>query len=387
MIDRKSHRTRIARRLKSNRVLAILGARQVGKTTLARQVAAQHTGPVTWFDLEDPVDIRRLEDPKRAMEELRGLVVIDEVQRRADLFPVLRVLVDRPRIATRFLVLGSTSPDLLRQSSESLAGRIAYHTLNGFNLSETGATNQDRLWLRGGFPLSYLESSNSRSLSWRRDFARTFLERDLPQLGITIPAETLRRFWTMLAHYHAQIWNASELARAFGLQGRTVRRYLDILVGTHIVRTLPPYYANLRKRQVKAPKIYLVDGGLLHMLLGIKDKRDLLGHPKVGASWEGFALEQIIQHLDAWPEECFFWATHAEAEIDLLVFHGRKRLGFEFKNTSSPGTTRSMHTAIKDLELTSLTIIHPGDANFSLTKNIRAVALRHIATELTPLRR
>jgi hypothetical protein len=344
----------------------------------------RRAGPATRFDLEDPDDLARLEEPKLAMEALDGLVVIDEVQRRPDLFPVLRVLVDRPRPRARFLILGSASPDLLRQGSESLAGRIAFHELDGFALDEVGFEHSDTLWLRGGFPRSFLADGDGDSVAWRRDFIRTFLERDLPQLGIQVPAATLRRFWTMLAHHHAQVWDAAELARALGVAGSTVRRYLDVLTGALVVRVLPPWYENLAKRQVKSPKVYVSDTGILHALLGIGSRDDLDRHPKVGASWEGFVLREVTRQTGAPPEECYFWATHAGAELDLLIIRGRSRLGFEIKRTTSPSTTRSMHSAVEALKLDRLDVIHAGEHTFPLRERIRAVAASRLAQDLKP---
>lgn len=358
--------------------MAILGARQVGKTTLARQLMKALRGPATGFDLENPGDLARLSDPTLALEELRGLVVLDEIQRRPDLFPVLRVLVDRPRSRARFLVLGSASPALLKQSSETLAGRIAFCELSGFSLGEVGTKELDKLWIRGGFPRSFLAQTDAASIEWRRDFVRTFLERDIPQLGISIAARTLHRFWSMLAHYHGQIWNASEFGRSFGVADTTVRNYLDILTDTLMVRQLPPWTENVRKRQVKSPKIYLSDSGLLHSILDLKTKRDLEAHPKLGASWEGFLLESIVRQLGLRREQCYFWATHGGAELDLLVIEGRYRYGFEFKRTTSPQITRSMHSALSDLRLTRLDIVHAGKDTFPLAKRVRAVAARQI---------
>ena len=384
LVPRTDQLRAIRRLLRRHPVVAILGARQVGKTTLARAVA-KGTAAAHWFDLEDPADLARLADPMLALRGLRGLVVLDEIQRAPGLFAALRVLADRPRRPARFLVLGSASPALLRQSAETLAGRIAYHALDGFALGEVGARHWPRLWLRGGFPRAYLARTDAASAEWRRDFVRTFLERDLPQLGITIPSPTLHRFWSMLAHYHGQIWNGSELARAFGVADTTVRRYLDLLTAAFIVRQLPPWAENLGKRQVKSPKIYLADSGLLHTLIGATSRRDLEGHPKIGASWEGFALHAVVDRLGARPEECFFWATHAGAELDLLVVRGRRRFGFEFKRTSSPALTRSMRTALADLRLQRLDVVHPGAATFPLAPRVRAVALARVLRDLVPL--
>ena len=363
-------------------VTGIVGARQVGKTTLARQFLSRSEGPSAFFDLENSEQLSRLEDPMVALKDLKGLVVIDEVQQMPGLFRVLRVLADRPRNRTRFLILGSASPDLLRQGSETLAGRIVYHELGGLSLEEVKPANRDRLWLRGGFPRSYLARSEGASDEWRRAFLKTFLERDLPQLGITVGATTLRRFWTMLAHYHGNIWNSSEFARSFGVPDTTVRRYLDLLTSALVVRQLSPWHENIAKRQVKAPKVYLADSGLLHTLLGIRTRTDLEVHPKVGASWEGFAIDQVIRRLGARPDQCFFWATHGGAELDLLVVSGRRRLGFEAKRTSSPRLTPSMRSALADLRLDRLDVIHAGDETYPLAERVRAVSLSRLLEDL-----
>ena len=366
-------------------MVGLLGPRQVGKTTLARALA-QGRRPVANFDLEDPGDLARLADPTLALGPLRGLVVIDEFQRRPDLLPVLRVLADRPRRPARFLVLGSASPDLVQGSSETLAGRIAYHELSGFSLAEVNPRRLGTLWLRGGFPRSFLARTEPASWRWRQQLIRTFLERDLPSLGLRLGADTLQRFWSMLAHYHAQVWNASELARAFGVADTTVRGYLDLLASAFMVRLLLPWSENLGKRQVKAPKVYLGDTGLLHALLGIRTTDDLDRHPKVGASWEGFMLSAVIQHLGAEPRECHFWATHGGVELDLLVVRGRRRLGFEFKRTTSPALTRSMHVALSDLKLERLDVLHAGEHTFLLAPKIRAVAACRLLQDVRPLR-
>lgn len=382
VLNREDHVRELLRLLRLFPVVAILGARQVGKTTLARMVAASRKGATHHFDLEDSRDLARLADPILALEGLSGLVVLDEIQHRPDLFPALRVLADRRPIRTRFLVLGSASPDLLRQSSESLAGRIAYHPLPGLSLAEVGSEHLDKLWLRGGFPRSYLARTNPESFDWRLSFIRTFLEKDLPGLGISVPAETLHRFWSMLAHYHGQVLNTSELARSFGVADTTVRRYLEILVSTFVVRQLRPWAENLRKRQVKAPKVYLTDSGLLHALLDLKARTDLERHPKVGASWEGFLLESVIQHLGARPEQCYFWATHTGAELDLLLVRGNERWGFEFKRTTAPKITPSMRSAWEDLKLTRLDVLHAGQQTFPLAKGMRAVAATRLLGDL-----
>jgi uncharacterized protein len=363
-------------------VVGILGARQVGKTTLARTLQAERSGPSSYFDLENPEHLARLADPMLALKDLRGLVYLDEIQLKPELLAVLRVLADRPRRPARFVVLGSASPALVRHSAETLAGRIAYHELPGLALDEVGMKNHARLWLRGGFPRSYLAASNAQSYEWRENFIRTFLERDLPQLGVTVHAATLRRFWTMLAHYHGQTWNASEFARSFGVADTTIRNYLDLLTSALVVRQLSPWFANVGKRHVKAPKVYIRDPGLLHGLLNLRTLDDLLGHPKLGASWEGFVIEQLVTHLRAQPEECYFWATHAGAELDLLILRGRQRLGFEVKRTSSPSLTPSMRAALTDLGLQRLDVIHAGDETFQLAKNVRAVALQRLLADV-----
>ena len=382
MVERTRHVRRLQQLLRQYPVVAVLGARQVGKTTLAHALAARAKRPATFFDLERSADRARLADPDLALAPLRGIVVLDEIHRAPEIFPVLRVLADRPRVGTRFLVLGSASPDLLRQTSESLAGRIAYHELPGFSLDEVGVAHLSRLWDRGGFPRSFLTSSERQSVDWRRQFIRTFLERDVPQFGIPIPSETLRRFWSMLAHYHGQVWNASEFARAFGVADTTVRRYLDALVATFVVRQLLPWSENLGKRQVKAPKVYIADSGLLHRLLGLDTAKALEGHPKVGASWEGFLLGEVVQRLAVQPDQCWFWRTHAGAELDLLVIRGRERLGFEFKRTVAPALTPSMRSALQDLKLDRLDVIHAGGETFPLGPRVRAVAASRLLEDL-----
>jgi predicted AAA+ superfamily ATPase len=365
--------------------VAILGARQVGKTTLARQLVGDYAGPSTLFDLEDLDDLARLSEPKLALQGLEGLVVIDEIQRMPDLFPLLRVLVDRPDSTTQFLVLGNASPDLLRQSSETLAGRIVYHELRGFALDEVGLEAADELWLRGGFPRSFLAPTLTASSEWRHAFIRTFLERDLPQLGIQVPSSTMHRFWRMLAHYHGQIWNSAELSRSLGVAGSTVRRYLDVLSGALVVRQLAPWYENVGKRQVKSPKVYIVDSGLLHTLLGLETHADLEGHPKVGASWEGFVLAELVMRIGARDDEAYFWGTHAGAELDLLVVRGSRRLGFEVKRTTAPSTSKSMRSAFQTLGLERLDVIHAGENSFPLGEGIRAVSFRRLYEDLEPL--
>ena len=384
MIARDSHVIAVRGLLARNPVVALLGARQVGKTTLARELAGA-TRRSEFFDLERAADVARLTDPELALGPLRGIVVLDEIQRRPDLFPALRVLADRPRSPARFLVLGSAAPELLRQGSESLAGRIAFHELPGLALAEVGANALNRLWLRGGFPRAFTARSTSESAAWRRDFVRTFLERDVPQLGIGIPSVTLERFWSMLAHYHGQIWNASEFGRSFGVSHHAVRRYLEALEGTFMLRVLRPWAENLAKRQVKSPKVYVRDSGLLHTLLDIDDSHHLERHPKVGASWEGFVVEALIQRLGARADQCYFWATHSGAELDLLVIDGARRFGFEVKRTTAPGVTPSMRHALSDLGLTRLDVVHAGAETFPLAPSVRAVAAHRLLEDVEPL--
>ena len=363
-------------------IVALLGPRQVGKTTLAREFAGRARGPATRFDLEDPRDLSRLEEPAAALEPLRGLVVLDEIQRLPEVFPVLRVLADRPGEPAKFLILGSAGPGLLRQSSETLAGRIVFQEMAGFNSAETGVDELPRLWLRGGFPRSFLAGDDHASFAWRRDFARTFLERDLPQLGAQRSAPALRRFWTMTAHLHGQTWNHAELARAFGAATSTVRGYRDLLEAALMIRVLPPWSTNLGKRQVKSPKVYLRDSGLLHYLLDIRTRGDLDGHPKVGASFEGLAINELLAHIGAQPEECFFWRAHTGAEVDLLIVRGRERLAFEIKRSTAPRTTRSMHTAMDDLGLDRLDVIHAGRDTWMLRDRIQAVSVYRIREDV-----
>jgi len=382
-IRRSRHAKNVQQRLRTNPVVALLGARQVGKTTLARELMNLRKGPTSFFDLEDPRDLARLDEPMLALEKLRGLIVLDEIQNRPELFPVLRVLADRPRVPARFLVLGSASPDLLRQGSESLAGRISFYQLPGFALDEIGTHQIDRLWLRGGLPRAFLTHSLTASDNWRRDYVRTFLERDMPRVGIAIPPGTLERFWAMLAHYHGQCWNASEFSRSFGVSNTTIRKYLDILTNAFVVTQLRPWAENVGKRVVKSPKVYISDSGVLHSLLGLRTMRDLERHPKLGASWEGLMVQQVVQALGARPEECYFWATHAGAELDLLVVRGQKRLGFEIKRTDTPKMTASMQSAMTTLKLRNLAVIHAGSSSFPLSGKVRAIGARDLLEEST----
>ena len=376
-LSRPAHLNALCSLLEQFPVVAMIGPRQGGKTTLARQLATQWQGAVHFFDLEDPRDAARLASPMLALEPLAGLVILDEIQTQTQLFPVLRVLADRTPCVTRFLILGSAAPELAQQSAESLAGRVAYHELTGFNLAEVGVDNTRRLWLQGGFPRAYLEPQ-AASVRWRQAFSRTYLERDIPALGLRLPAATLRRFWGMLAHYHGQTWNGAELARAFGVSEKTVRHYLDILSATFMVRVLPPWHENLGKRSVKAPKIYLADSGMLHTLLGLENEAVLMSHPKVGASWEGFAMAQVIAALGATPEQCHYWKLHTGAELDLLIQQNGERRGFEFKLTDSPRSSASMHSAMQSLRLTSLHVVHAGAHSYPMAEGIHALALADV---------
>jgi len=355
-------------------VTALLGPRQCGKTTLARRFAQGQDA--VFFDLESQPDRQRLQNPELVLGSLAGLVILDEIQEMPELFRVLRVLVDRPESRARYLVLGSASPGIVKNVSETLAGRVELVELAGFDLSETGADAWESLWLRGGFPRAYLAASDADSAAWRESFIRTFLERDIPQLGITIPAAALRRFWTMLAHYHGQTWNAADLARSMGLSDKTVRHYLDILTGAFMVRQLQPWYENIGKRQVKAPKIYFRDAGLLHSLLSLPDQHSLLGHPKVGASWEGFALEQVLQAVR--PPEAYFWATHSGAEVDLFFLRQGRRFGVEVKFNEAPQVTASMRAALTDLKLEHLWVVYPGPHRYPAHEKITVWPLRDV---------
>ena len=382
MIRRATHIRALLQRLSAFPVVAILGPRQIGKTTLARQVADENRGPVQRLDLENPADLNRLlDDPMLVLEEMPGLVVIDEVQRCPDLFPVLRVLADRRPLPARFLVLGSASPELIRQSSESLAGRVHYYRLGGLGLDEVGY-QLDRRWLRGGFPEAWLAEDDAAGFLWLDSFVRTFLERDLPELGVRIPAPALRRFWTMLGHWHGQVWKASEFARSFGVADTTVRRYLDILSAALVVRQLQPWHENIAKRQVKAPKVYLRDSGVLHALLGVETMDALHTHPKAGASWEGLILEAIIDHLGLQDDQAHFWATHGGAELDLLLMRGARRAGVEIKRTSAPKVTRSMRIAIDSLGLEEVVVVYAGHESYRLGERVRAVAADRLGVDL-----
>ncbi len=368
----------LRRRLTDNPAVALLGPRQCGKTTLANQFARNRApSRVHYFDCEDPRDLAKLDNPMMVLEPLKGVVIIDEIQRRPDLFPVLRVLVDRdPK--RRFLILGSASRDLLSQGSETLAGRISFMELGGFALHDIKKKDHRKLWIRGTFPRSFLARSDRVSAEWREDFIRTFLERDIPNLGILIPAQLLRRFWMMLSHYHGQIFNASEIGRSLATADTTVKNYLDILSGTFLIRQLQPWFYNTKKRLVKRPKIYFRDSGLLHALMTVSSEQELLNHPRLGASWEGFALEQVLVHLNLREEEAFFWAVHTGAQLD-LVFQKKGRMwGVEAKYREAPTVTRSMRSALVELDLAHLWVVYPGDGMYPLERSITATGLAHL---------
>ncbi len=377
MIERSSILSSIKTALGRSRVVALIGPRQSGKTTLARQFMRPDS--VNYFDLEDPVSLARLEQPMTALQDLQDLVVIDEIQRRPDLFPILRVLADREDLPARFLILGSASPELIRSSSESLAGRMETISISGFSLAEVGVEALQDHWLRGGFPLSFLAESDSNSFAWRKNFVQTFLERDLPRWGVQIPAGNLLRFWTMISHYHGQVWNAAEPARSMGVSEPTIRRYLDILQDVFMMRILQPWHTNLKKRQVKSPKVYFRDSGLLHALLGIRTHHDLQTHPKSGASWEGYVIEEAIKAME--PDDVYFWGTHNGAEIDLLLFKNGKRFGLECKRVDAPRLTPSMQIALEDLQLNHLAVIYPGERSYPLAEKVTAVPLSSLGTE------
>lgn len=382
MIARNELAARLKSRLRTTPAVALLGPRQCGKTTLARMLTAQTRS--TYFDLESPTDRARLSQPMIALEPLRGLIVIDEIQRHPELFPVLRVLLDRKPSGAKFLLLGSASPDLLRQTSETLAGRIAFVDMGGFVLGEVPQRDLERLWIRGGFPRSFLARSEQQSLAWREDFIRTFLERDLAQFGVRVPAPTMRRFWTMLAHYSGGIWNGSEIGRSLGEAHTTVRRHLDVLAASLVVRVVEPWFENVGKRQTKAPKVYIRDSGVLHALLGITDRRSLEGHPKVGASWEGFVIEQLLARLGG--VRPYYWRTQAGAELDLLLNHRGRRLGVEVKHSDAPRVTPSMRSAMNDLKLDALYVVYPGKVPYALSEKIEVLPLEGAIAVLMKIR-
>ena len=372
MIPRKTDQTILSEKLADFPVTAILGPRQSGKTTLAQKFRADH-----YYDLENPRDAAMLAEPQLALESLSGLIAIDEIQRQPDLFPLLRYLVDTKK-NQKYLILGSASRDLIRQSSESLAGRIAYHELGGFRLHDVGTEHWRELWLRGGLPPSFMAKTEKQSQIWKEEYITTFLERDIPQLGITIPAAALRRFWIMLCHYHGQILNYSELARSFGISDMTVRRYLEILEGTFMIRLLHPWHINIGKRLVKRPKLYIRDSGILHSLLSIGSEKDLTTHNKLGASWEGFALETASRAIGKRNEDLAFWATHSGAEVDLFWQEHGKNWAIEIKYRDAPRITPSMSNAVKDLELSHLWILYPGDRAYPLGNRISTMPFAEI---------
>lgn len=374
MIKRDHYKEYVEKALGRSRAVALLGPRQCGKTTLAREFVDINSP--NYFDLEDTSSLIALADPKTALAPLKGLVVIDEVQRQPEIFPILRVLLDRTPLPAKFLILGSASHDLLRQSSESLAGRLELIEMDGFNLSEVGDKKAEALWARGGFPLSFLARSEADSFAWRNSFIKTFLERDLRQQGIEVPTVALHRFWTMLAHSHGQIWNAAPLATSLGLSQPTIRKYLDILTGLFMVRQIQPWHANIKKRQVKAPKIYIRDTGIMHSLLGIKTGDDLLRHPVCGASWEGFVIEEIIHAVE--PDDVYYWATHQGAEIDLILFKNGKMYGVEIKRQDAPTMTPSMRIALEDLKLERIAVIYPGQKRYEIHKKVSVVPFHQI---------
>lgn len=369
LVKREFDISEIKKRLKIFPVVAILGARQCGKTTLARQFPYDH-----YFDLENPRDLARLDNPQLALEGLKGLIVIDEIQRAPDIFPLIRYLADT-KTEQQYLILGSASQHLIQQSLESLAGRIGFHYLSGFGIQDVEAEEIRRLWLRGGYPRSFLADSDADSRLWRENYVQTFLERDIPQLGIQIPSRTLHRFWAMLSHYHGQVLNHAELGRSFGISDVTIRKYIDILEGTFIVRVLPPWYSNVKKRLIKSPKIYIRDSGLFHNMMSIDDESQLHAHPKLGASWEGFALECVCKVIQNGHRAVYFWGTHGGAEIDLFWQQAGKNRGIEFKFSDAPKRTKSMMIAVNDLELAHLWIVYPGSETYSLDDKITVLPL------------
>lgn len=383
LIPRQGLRDQVDGSIEKGPVTALLGPRQCGKTTLARQISGSRPG-TTFFDLENPRDLVRLENPQLVLEPLQGLIVIDEAQRLPGLWPLLRVLADRRPLPARFLLLGSASPLIVQGVSESLAGRIRLIEMSGLTLPEVGANQLEPLWMRGGFPPSFLAGSDEESWTWRENFVRTFLERDIPQLGIRIPAIALRRFWTMVAHSHGQIWNARDIASSLGIAHTTARRYLDLLSGAFVMRQLPAWFTNTGKRLVKSPKAYIRDSGLLHSLLGIPTLEALQSHPRLGSSWEGFAIEQILAHLG--DRDAYFWATHGGAELDLLIVRGTLRWGFELKYSDAPRMTRSLHSALEDLHPEKIWVVHPGDQTYPLHERIECTGLRRMSQILDEIR-
>lgn len=376
MIRRNSLLSALNNALARSRVVLLVGPRQSGKTTLARELLDEDS--INYFDLEDPASLARLDEPMTALRPLNGLVVIDEIQRRPDLFPILRVLADRKGTPARYLILGSASGNLMRQTSESLAGRMERIVISGFTLAELGSESEQQLWLRGGLPLSFLAESDADSLAWRKNFIQTLLERDFPQWGVRVAATALQRFWSMLAHYHGQVWNSAEPARALGVSESTTRRYLDLLTDAFMMRQLQPFHANLKKRQVKSPKIYVRDSGLLHQLLGIDSMKSLYSHPKIGASWEGFIIENVL--MKETYDEVFFWATHQGAEIDLILRRGDALYGVECKRADAPRLTRSIRIALDDLKLKHVFVIYPGIQRFPLRRQVEAVPLQALSS-------
>jgi predicted AAA+ superfamily ATPase len=391
MLERRHHRIALEQRLETTPVVALIGARQVGKTTIAQRIAADHA-EAHYFDLERPADLARLAEPELSLGPLAGLVILDEIQRRPDLFPVLRGMIDR-HPDRRFLILGSAAPELLRQSSETLAGRISYYDLPPLQLRELAATDiapaggpaptgtiGDRLWIRGGFPRSVLAPDDETSFQWRLDFIRTFVERDLPSLGSSVPAQTHDRFWRMLAHAHGQVWNGARFASSFGVAATTVRSYLDLLTSALVVVQLRPWFENVGKRQVKSPKVYIADSGLLHALLDLADRTAIERHPILGASWEGHIINQLGAATQSRPDQRYFWATHGGAELDLLITRGTERIGFEVKRTTNPSSTKSLTSARQTLRLDRTYIIHGGEHSFWISPEVEAVAAADIAT-------
>lgn len=381
-VERPFYEKTILKGFRNHSTVALLGPRQCGKTTLAHEYGESMKNGIMvhYFDMEDPLDLAKMENPMLTLSELEGLIIIDEIQRRQDLFPVLRVLIDKHKASQKYLILGSASSELIRQSSETLAGRIKYIEVTPFAYDETKEMN--KLWVRGGFPRSYLARTNEDSIDWRQSYISTFLEKDIPQLGINVGAETLRRFWTMLTAYHGNILNASEIGKSLGIAHTTVQHYLDILTGTFMIRQLKPWHANITKRQVKSPKIYFRDSGILHTLMRIETEKSLRDNPKLGSSWEGFSLEQVIRKSHVSASDCYFWSTYSGAELDLLIFKGEKRLGYEFKFADQPKLTKSMIIAKENLALDALTVVHPGDGNFPLDEGVRAIGLKELLESL-----
>ncbi len=378
MVKRETIIQKINTALDRSTIVSMLGPRQCGKTTLAKMIA-NDVSESHFFDLEHPSEVAKLQNPLLALEDLTGLIILDEIQLMPELFPVLRVLADRKNSSATFLLLGSASPDILKKSSETLAGRVEFVPIGCFDLGEIGQ-KVNELWIKGGFPKSFIAKTLNNSFSWRENFVMTFLERDLGRFGVQVSPQTMRRFWFMLAHSHGHMWNASDISRSLGISFMTAKRYVDILTNAFMVRQLQPWFENISKRQIKSPKIFIRDSGIFHYLINVKTKDELLGHPKLGASWEGFVTEQIINICGE--RKCYYWRTRAGAELDLLYLHGLKKIGFEMKCADSVNITKSMRIATNDLNLAHLYVIYPGNDSYRIDEDITAISISDLLSKL-----